>query len=448
MEPAQQQPARSSLEERCDNNGGDGERPAVGIWIQWPVEARWANEGMTRLLAFLIEGFAQSCRFTLRVLLPDSIRDVAEQDLCAAGVQIGRVVSLHSPRDHSWSCNSFADLAAYANNHVPVDGWLTLFPNFAFARLLNAPVTAIFPDAIPRAFHEFTEAAWGRDGVHRAWTKDVAELLSHASGAIAFSEHVATEHINGLFGFPIDRITTIRHAAPDLKEWLPFMKDRRRTGESLCQAASLLREECLARNSRYLGDFPFEQVPYVAVSTQDRVTKNIQVAARAIEIITRRHRRSIKMFMTASLHAEQNWTALPEILIENMSRFDIISLSDLPRTQHAALLHCAELVVHPSIFEGGHAPFPFYEALSVGTPCIMAFGPHIEELAAFEPNIRNYCFDPNDEQALAERICEVVERREEVLAEQQEIYRRLRKNDWAAVANAYADTALRPKLNA
>jgi hypothetical protein len=55
-------------------------RVPVGIWAQWPKGARWSNEGMTRLLGLLIEGIAASDHYIFRVILPDWIRDEAEED--------------------------------------------------------------------------------------------------------------------------------------------------------------------------------------------------------------------------------------------------------------------------------------------------------------------------------------------------------------------------------
>jgi glycosyltransferase involved in cell wall biosynthesis len=416
-------------------------RRQIGIWAQWPRGAKWANEGMTRLLAFLIEGIAASGGFTFKVVLPDSVRDAAEQDLRALDAKLGQDFTLHSPRDCGSTAETPADLAAFANRAVPVEGWLALFPYFSDAKHLDAPVTVIFPDAIPKAFPEFGEAAWGANGAHLKWERDVRELLAHANRVITFSDHVAREHVHKLFGVALERIATIGHAPPDLGQLLPFVRNRRRTPESIRHCADILRRECLERSGHYLRDFPFEEVPYIAISTQDRVTKNIQAAARALNVLVRERRQDLKLLMTAPIHFGQGWTVLPSFIAETMSQFDIVSMPDLPRLEHAAFLHCAAVVVHPSIFEGGHAPFPFYEAVSVGTPCLFAGGPHAQELAKREPDVLRYCFDPNDVDELAGLACDVIERRNEVLADQQAIFDRLRKTDWAAVAKRYAEVA-------
>ena len=420
----------------------NNDRPAIGIWAQWPDGSRWTNEGMTRLLGFLVEGIAQAGTHVFRIVLPDSIRDAAESDLRTLNAKIGRDFTLHSPRDYSTRGGDISDLPTFANQYVNVEGWLSLFPNFAEAGELNAPITVIFPDAIPKVFHQFGDDAWGEEGAHLRWENDVRHLLERARAVVTFSNHVAREHVGGIFNFPADRLRVVSHAAPDLKPLLPFMDGRQRTQESLRKAAEILREECRNRNNSYLGDFPFEEVPYVAVSTQDRVTKNIQLIGRAIQVLVRERRKSLKLLTTAPLSYVERWAVLPKIVKEAQAQFDVVSIPDLPRQAHAAFLHCASLAVHPSIYEGGHAPFPFYEAVSVGTPCIMALGPHIAELVESEPSISQFCFDSNDCDGLADLICKTMESRVDVLTAQQDIYSRLQGADWSNVARNYASAAL------
>ena len=132
---------------------------------------------------------------------------------------------------------------------------------------------------------------------------------------------------------------------------------------------------------------------------------------------------------------------MPAIIEAQQLQFDIVSTPDLPRPEHAALYHGAQLVIHPSFFEGGHGPFPFYEALSVGCPCLMARGPHTEELIAGEPELERYLFDPYDISGLAKLISATLAERETVLTHQLGILKRLKERTWADVAIAYGAAA-------
>jgi len=119
-----------------------------------------------------------------------------------------------------------------------------------------------------------------------------------------------------------------------------------------------------------------------------------------------------------------------------------VSMPDLPRDVHAAFYHCAELTVHPSVFEGGRAPFPFSEGISVGTPCLMADGPHVRELVEDWPDLAPYVFDPNAADALADMIVAVSTDRAAVTQRQAEIYAQMQQRGWQQVADEYARAAL------
>lgn len=417
-------------------------RIPVGIWAQWPEGARWSNEGMTRLLGFLIEGIAQDGRYVFRIVLPDSIRSEAEADLRTLAAQIGSDFTLHSPRDHGFHAPDMPQLVSFANKHVDVHGWLSVFPYFSFAAGLNGPLAVIFPDAIPKVFHEFSDLAWGESGNHAQWDQWVAELVGRADRVITFSDHVRDDQVCKLYGVPPSKVVVVPHAAPDLRGSLPFLKQRSRTPKSLTKAADLLRAHARERGWDYLKDYPFEEVTYVAVSTQDRVTKNIRLILDAALRLVRDQRRDLKILSTAPLHYGATWTPLPSAIEQRQAHRDLIAVPDLPREQHAALYHCASLAVHASIFEGGHAPFPFSEAVSVGTPCLMASGPHVDELVAIEPKLARFTFDPNDAEGLAKLIAETIDRREDALAEQRQIYERLRRRRWSDVSVAYAQAAV------
>jgi glycosyltransferase involved in cell wall biosynthesis len=274
------------------------------------------------------------------------------------------------------------------------------------------------------------------------WETKVRGLVDRADRLVTFSRHVRDDHLVGLFGASVDKISVVPHAQPDLAPALPFVINRTRTAKSLSKAADLLRAHAKARGWNYLRDFPFEEVPYIAISTQDRVTKNIRVIVDAALRIVRGQRRDLKILSTAPIHYGADWTPLPGFIEKHSALRDIVSMPDLPRVEHAAFYHCAAVAVHASIFEGGHAPFPFSEAISVGTPCLMARGPHLDEFTAGEPVMAQFAFDPNDAGALSRLLIATLDRRSEAVATQRMVYERLRRRGWAQVAAAYASAAV------
>lgn len=417
-------------------------RPSIGVWLEASRGDQWAHQGMTRLLGFIIGGVAVGAEYQFHLVLPDYIRDEAATDLKTFGAVEGIDYVIHSPGAYGAKADNFAELAKFANQHVPVEAWISLFPQFASARDLKAPVTAIFPDAIPLIFPDFSDHSWGNDGNHVKWRQRVQELLDHVERVITFSEHVARDHVSRLFGVSLDRTRVVVGAPPDLSEHLPYLQGRERSDASLAMAGNALRRHASERGWGYLESYPFEEVPFVAVSTQDRVTKNIRVVADAVKRLVREAGVDIRMFMTAQFVRGATWSPLPGMVEANQLHRDVVSVPDLPNAIHAAFYHAAELAIHPSIFEGGAGTFPFLEAASVGTPCLMADGPHQRELNEQVPGLKRFTFDPNDTWQLASLIREVMANRAEIVEEQRASYDLLRQRGWSDVARAYARAAL------
>jgi glycosyltransferase involved in cell wall biosynthesis len=338
-------------------------------------------------------------------------------------------------------------LADFANEFVDVAGWLSVFPSFNSGVRLKKPLAVIFPDSIPKVFHEFSNLAWGHNGNHSVWESYVREMLDRADRVVAFSKHVRDHQLSAIFGVDPSKVIIVPHASPDLAPMLPFVSNRRRTVETVAAAAAMLRDHVSERGWNYLANYPFDQVPFIAVSTQDRVTKNIRLILDSVLRLIREQRCDLKILATAPLHFGADWTVLPSAIEHRQAHRDFISMPDLPREEHAALFHCAAVAVHASIFEGGHAPFPFYEAVSVGTPCLMARGPHTEELLESAPELERFLFDPNDAGALARLIVETCTNRNEALAIQQGAYNRLQRRSWSDVSLAYAEAAVLGPVN-
>ena len=417
------------------------QRIPVGIWVESNPGDQWAHQGMTRLLGFIIEGIAQGGVYQIRLSLPDYTRPEAEEDLKSLNAKEGVDYALYSPKDFNEEVNSFEELAMFANRHVKVDGWLSLFPQYTHATYLDAPVTVIFPDAIPLVFPDYAEASWGHKGHHVAWRERVGDLLTKVDRVITFSDHVARDHVNKLFNYDVSKLRPILVAPPDLSPLLPYVRDHKRTSDSLKQAAEDLRRHALAHGSPYFEDYPFENSPYVAISTQDRVTKNLRIVADAVSRVVRDDRANLKMLMTAHLVFGTYGSPLPYFVEDAQLHRDIISMPDLPRAVHAAFYHAAELAIHPSIFEGGAGTFPFLEAASVGTPCLMADGPHQREINLQAPRLAKFVFDPNDTDGLIKLIRMVRDNRAEIVEEQASIYQQLRQRSWQDVAMEYARAA-------
>jgi hypothetical protein len=100
----------------------------------------------------------------------------------------------------------------------------------------------------------------------------------------------------------------------------------------------------------------------------------------------------------------------------------------------AACYRLADLAVNPSLSEGG-CPFTLTEALSVGTPVVMARIPVTEEVVADEEMRNMMLFDPYDWRDVASRIEWALQHREVLLSAQNEFYLVLSKRTWRDVVD-------------
>jgi len=433
------------------------ERVHVGVWSELPPGARWANEGISRIVGFLIEGGAVSGRYLFHVLVPRGMAETVRADLRTLIATEGSDWLVSEPtqefetgwlrsndsKDMSPKERAAALLADYANKHIKVEGWINTFPHFEGSRLLKARKAVLLPDAIPFDFPIGWDYGhyWSEQGEWVRWRDIAAKTLQDGEAVIAHSEHVAQRHGVKLLGLDERNISVVPHAPPDLAPILPFIKDRMKTPETRRLAAGILRAYAAEKGLEYLRSFPFEEVPFVFLATQDRVTKNVGRAAEVVRRLIVHERANLKLFTTAPVHHGANWTLFPSVHDNHILSRDIISVPDIPRDVHAAFFHCAEATIHPTFYEGIVGTLTFYESVSVGTPCLIAEGPHVRELLETEPQLDKLKFNPYDMAGLADLLMRVLSAPQAAWQSQLLGYENRRKRGWDVVADAYAYAA-------
>jgi glycosyltransferase involved in cell wall biosynthesis len=335
----------------------------------------------------------------------------------------------------------FRVLAMFANAQVPVQGWLVPYPSSVASRLLIGPRAVLFPDAIPYLMPMGWHCEFSRpDSGYPLWRALATHTLEGATAIITFSDHVKRAHGAKFFpdGVPV---VVAPPAPPDLSPMLAVCSEANASPtSSRSVAAGVIRRHAATCAWRYLADFPFEHATYIAVSTQDRPTKNVQLIVASLERLVRRRFVDCKLLMTTPLWHGASWTDLPQAVSGPGLDLDVISMPGLPRDVHAAFYHCAALVVHASFLEGIVGTLPFFEAVSVGTPCLMADGPHVRELLQHHA-LADTVFDPFDVDDLADLILRALTRRDELLASQTTVFAAFGRRDWSAVAAEYAGAA-------
>ncbi|WP_407049808.1 hypothetical protein [Methyloraptor flagellatus] len=432
----------------------DGRRFSIGLWSEIPAGGRWANEGISRMLGFLIEGAAKTHKYKFCVCVSNGLGRVVRDDFSALAAveyidwevfETPDRVALQTTTEQRDLISKFGlvdglvQQALYANQSVPVDAWIIPHPHFTTAVLLDKPRATLVADAIPFDF----SVAWrgthyfGDNGHWTRWQRNVSAALATSDVVVTHSMHNALKALIELLNCPPERLIILPNAAVDIIESLPWLKERRRTTETRLRAHAIVREYFHQHGPAYLADFPFEEHDYLVISTRDRPQKNIVKIVEAVATLNRKKNRNLKIITTAHIeHGE--WTRLPDFISGERYHLDFISTPDLPRDVHAALYHGSVMSIHSSFFEGGTGGFPFFESNSVGVPGAQAFGPHVDELLDYMPTIRPYCFDPYDTNDVIRAIELVLDHREEALQIQSEAYQRHSSvYDWTHVVNAW-----------
>jgi glycosyltransferase involved in cell wall biosynthesis len=320
------------------------------------------------------------------------------------------------------------------------EGWLLLDPGQVTGLHLPGRRVALLLNLIPFDFpFSLSAAEWHPGGRWDRWKRVACEMLETVDAVITVSLDVVDRQVVGLFNLSPSKLTPIPAPVPDLLPLLPCRPaDRAPTWESRRAAACVLRKHALEHGWAYLMDFPFEDVPYIFVVAQDYPTQNVALAAEAVRLLLRREYFDIKLFTTARLELGESAGPLSRMVGEAKLQFDVVSVPELPPEANAAFCHCAAMTVYPSYVEDGLAATRFAESVSLGTPCLMAAGPHSLKLFGHESGLLPFLFDPYNAEALAHLIRQTAMDRPSALAAQTAILGRLPRRSWADFAERCA----------
>ena len=319
----------------------------------------------------------------------------------------------------------FDRLALKASKAFPGTSWVIANPVWKNAAILEGRRIVTIPDLVYREFRldGFTEEEL------QTHTKTVRKVATAADKIICFSSHVVHQQIAGLLpDHDSKKICVVPHAPIHSGSFSDSQNDSR------TQLGSELRHLFSSEQlHRHYCDFPFERMRYVLVSSQVRPYKNYKRLLEAYDAILRRHRRNVKLVVTGGLDADYE---LATFLHEKGLVFDVIQARNLGEELHSRLIRHAEVVVIPTLFEGG-MPFGFAEAVGMGTPCafsrIPAFMESLTEQELTGPEV----FNPRDSGSIEQTILHVLDHREEVLRRQQRVVERLSQRTWTNVAEEY-----------
>ena len=186
----------------------------------------------------------------------------------------------------------------------------------------------------------------------------------------------------------------------------------------------------------YIPDYRLDEISYVVYPSVDRPHKNTLTLLRAIELLLRQRQMNIKFVSTS-------YTQSPEVrafIIGKRLFLDALYTPTLDAAALDSLIAHAQLVVHPSLAEGGDV-FNFSRAVAAGVPALLADIPVTREMFdrwhVPEATYRPWLFDATDPEALADLIARSIADRAGIAARQREVHLQLAKYDYTAMASRY-----------
>ena len=154
------------------------------------------------------------------------------------------------------------------------------------------------------------------------------------------------------------------------------------------------------------------------------------------ERLLRERKISVKLILTCDINQEPE---LKQYIYAKRLQYDVLFFKSVSSQQLAALYMCAQLVVTPTLYEGGF-PFTFGEGMSVGTPSIMSNIPQVIEVLEeydFIQKAQKWLFNVYDDQDLEKKLYFALEHFEELKENQQELYDLLNRRTWKDVGKEY-----------
>lgn len=281
---------------------------------------------------------------------------------------------------------------------------------------LGVPHLVCVPDVVLADFPA-TFSGLGGDRLLETY-RQIETTLRQGRRFVTYSPYVRDHTLVGRFGVAPGRIDVVAHGAVRLDRMIAV------TGSAEPEAATdaLARELVRAVVARHRGALRVgalgEDARYLFYASQFRPHKNVVTLLRACAHLLRHEYAGCRLVLTGRPeHA-------PEIR-EYVSRLElqeeVVFVPGLAPQELAAFYRRAHLAVNPSLFEGG-LPFTFSEAVSVGTPVVMARIPVTVQAIGDAALREAMLFDPNDWRDMAARIAWASGHRAALLARQRAYY--------------------------
>jgi glycosyltransferase involved in cell wall biosynthesis len=266
--------------------------------------------------------------------------------------------------------------------------------------------------------------------------ESVRRAIQTGQHFITYSQAIKWETLVDQYSVnPVD-VTVIHHAPNILHKWVTTrgFSDLIETSKHYCWTllSAAMRK---SSNRHYTSGFKNSSFKFLFYASQFRPNKNLLMLLTAYEHLLRNKFLSHKLILTGD---PKKFPVVEKFISEHGLQNDVLCLYGLNVQELAACYKLADLAVNPSLSEGG-CPFTFTEALSVGTPVVMARIAVTEEILVDDELQAKTFFDPYDWRDMAHRIEWAIEHRDELVALQSETYQRLIQRTWTDVVDEHID---------
>ncbi len=325
-------------------------------------------------------------------------------------------------------------LISMINHRRDIAGWYcptAFWPDF---NRIHAPTLMCVPDMVLSDF-PINFGILGGKPVHVVF-ENVRRAVRNAEHCVTYSEHVKWNTVVKRFNVAPAAVHVIRHAAHNLSQLIQISgtSDDFAATETFCWHQFLLSLKKMSFPS-YAGSFLSRGIRFVFYPSQLRPNKNVLTLLHAYKYLLRDRYLGLKLVLTGSpSHSPQ----IMEFVKTERLLHDVAFLPNLSLQELAACYRLAQLAVNPSLSEGGF-PFTFTEALSVGTPVVMARIPVTEEIVTAPDLQAQMLFDSNDWKDMAVRIEWALENRTALLSSQKALYELLARRTWRHVVDDHVE---------
>lgn len=325
-------------------------------------------------------------------------------------------------------------VVATAMKQTAVSAWYCPTAFWPAFNKIKTPRLMCVPDIVLSEF-PVGFAAKGGDPLFDSFD-DLDAAIQGGSHFVTYSEQVKWTTLVDRYGRDPAAVHVVHHAPNALDEHIAISiagDTTLATGEYCRQLLTAALRK--SSNNSYTQTFANRSFEYIFYASQFRPNKNIFNLLRAYEHLLRRRFTGHKLILTGNIRID------PEIagfIREHRLENDVVCLHGLTLAELAACYKLASIAVNPSFSEGG-CPFTFTEALSVGTPVVMARTAVASEVITERSLDKIMFFDPYDQMDMAGRMEWAINNRGQLLNLQRPVYERLTQRTWGTVVDEYID---------